>query len=60
MPGMTDDPHAQANAEQVRVLREALAPVVRPPEHAPQTDPAPQQPSTFQSQPSSPPARPAR
>ena len=25
MPGMTEDPHAQANAEQVRVLREALA-----------------------------------
>lgn len=25
MPSMTDDAHAQANAEQVRLLREALA-----------------------------------
>lgn len=25
MPPMTEDPHAQANADQVRLLREALA-----------------------------------
>lgn len=37
MPGMTDDPHAEANAEQVRLLLEALA---QPPaEQAPELEP---------------------
>lgn len=44
MPGMTQDAHAQANVEQVRVLREALAatePAVETAAPAQEGDPEP-------------------